>query len=191
MRTPAARRRWTAADVRALMDETRPAPRYELIDGDLLVTPAPSPMHQRAVRLLQRLLEDYCSAHSFGEVYQSPADLSLDDQSVVQPDLFVVPAHTRLLRDWSAVRTLLLAVEVVSPSSTKHDRGTKRGFYQRMGVPEYWIMDADGRTVERCRPGELHPERFGDRLEWTPAGAGVPLVIDLVRLFTSIWQARS
>jgi Uma2 family endonuclease len=189
MAMPGLRRRWTAADVRALMDETRPTPRYELIDGELLVTPSPSPVHQRAVRLLQQILGDYCLAHSLGEVFQSPADLSLDGESIVQPDLFVVPPLTTpLRRDWSLVRSILLAVEVLSPSSVRHDRVTKRRFFQRVGVPEYWIIDLEDRRVERWRPFGPYAALLDRQVSWQPSGAAAPLVIDLPNLFARIWQ---
>jgi Uma2 family endonuclease len=191
MGMPNIRRRWTVAQVRSLLGESRPSPRYELIDGELLVTPSPSPVHQRAVRVLMRVLDDYCAAQSIGEVHHSPADLSLDGESIVQPDLFIVPAATPpLLRDWSAVRSLVLAVEVLSPGSVRHDRVTKRRFFQRVGVPEYWIVDVDARTVERWRPFEVSPVVTEARLEWRPAGAAEALVIDLMRLFRKVWREQ-
>lgn len=189
MAMPGLRRRWTAAEVRALLDETRPSPRYELIDGELLVTPSPSPVHQRAVRILQRILEDYCLVHTIGEVFHSPADLSLDEESIVQPDLFVVPPLTAPLRlDWSVVRSILLAVEVLSPSSIRYDRLTKRRFFQRVGVPEYWIIGLEARRVERWRPFDPYAQIFDRQLSWQPTGAAEPLAIDLTNLFARIWQ---
>lgn len=186
---PGLRRRWTATEVRALMDDTRASPRYELIDGELLVTPSPSPVHQRAVHLLQRVLDDYCGTHLLGEVFHSPADLSLDEESIVQPDLFVVPPLTPpLRRDWSVVRSILLAVEVLSPSSVKLDRVTKRRFFQRVGVPEYWTIDLEERRVERWRPFDPEAAVFDRQLSWLPSRAADPLHIDLPDLFARVWQ---
>ena len=178
------RKRWTAEEVRALMDEARPSPRYELIDGELLVTPSPSPLHQRAVQRLARRLEDYIDYHRLGEVLISPADLELEPESIVQPDVFVVPPGSEpLLKSWRAVRSLLLAVEVLSPSSARYDRVKKRRFFQRVGTPEYWVVDVDARAVERWRPGDERAELLDERLEWHPVGAGEPFTLDLVAFF--------
>src|SRR5690606_7670743 len=149
---------WTAEMVRALQDESHPAPRYELVDGELLVTPSPQPLHQFAVFALARALHDHVRVHRLGIVFMSPADLELEPETVVQPDLFVVPAGgERPTTSWRAVRSLLLAVEVVSPSSGRADRLTKRRLYQRAGVPEYWVVDVDARLIERWRPDDDRP----------------------------------
>lgn len=167
-----------------MQDESNPAPRYELVDGELLVTPAPQPVHQRAVALLWRALDDHVLAHGLGSAFMSPADIGLEPESVVQPDVFVVPAGGEpLTTSWRAVRSLLLAVEVLSPGSVRADRGRKRRFYQRVGVAEYWIVDLDARVVERWRPADERPEILDERLDWHPAGAPEPLVIDLAALF--------
>jgi Uma2 family endonuclease len=190
-------RRWTAAEVRALMDETRHTPRYELIDGELLVSwdvdeergvrNAPSPLHQRAVRMLLRLLDDYVDPRGLGEVLPSPADLELEPETIVQPDVFVVPSSAGPLREsWSVVRSLLLAVEVLSPSTARYDRVTKRRFFQRVGVPEYWIVDADVRVVERSRSDDERVELLDERLVWHPAGAAEPFTLDLPAFFARV-----
>lgn len=166
-----------------MQDESNPAPRYELVDGELLVTPSPQPVHQRAIFALARQIDDHVKAHGLGTVFMSPADLELEPGTVLQPDVFVVPAGTEPLMSWRAVGSLLLAIEVLSPSSVRTDRGPKRRLYQRVGVPEYWIVDTDARLVERWRPEDDHPEILDERLDWNPAGAPGPLVIDLPGLF--------
>jgi Uma2 family endonuclease len=180
-------RRWTAAEVRELTVETRHWPRYELIGGELLVTPAPSPMHQIAVLALARLLADYVEAERLGLTLMSPADLELEPDTVTQPDVFVVPsAYSRdagPFREWSQVHGLLLAVEVISPSSVHYDRFTKRAFFQRVGVPEYWVVDIDAGLVERWRPGDQEPEVLREELVWRPARSAAPMVIDLPAFF--------
>ena len=190
MGMPAHARRWTAAEVRELTNESRPWPRYELIDGELLVTPAPRPVHQIAVSELLRRLADYVDAERIGMTLTSPADLELEAGTVTQPDVFVVPsAYSRddsPLREWSQVRGLLLAVEIVSPNSVHYDRVTKRTFFQRVGVPEYWVVDLDARAVERWRPEERAPEVLRERLEWRPAGSAAPLLLDLTALFAKV-----
>lgn len=190
MGMPAYSRRWTAAEVRELTDESRHWPRYELIDGELLVTPAPRPVHQIAVGALFRIIADYVDAQGLGLTLTSPADLELEAGSITQPDIFVVPsAYSRdagPLREWSQVRALLLAVEIVSPSSVRSDRVTKREFFQRVGVPEYWVVDLDARVVERWRPTDLAPEVLLGDLEWRPDGSTAPMTLDLTAFFTKV-----
>lgn len=180
----AAPRRWTVEQVRAMQEESRPAPRFELVDGELLVTPSPGMPHQRAVFALAHALYGYVRSHSLGELLLSPADLGLEPGTVVQPDLFVVPAGGGArARSWRDVRSLLLAIEVISPSSARADRVQKRRLYQRVGVPEYWAVDLDARTVERWRPDDERPEVVDGRLEWAPAAGVEPLALELEQLF--------
>src|SRR5690242_20407615 len=96
MHMPAIRshpKRWTAYDVRALM-EASPThwPRYETIDGELIVSPAPRLAHQLALELLRDVLTPYIKAHALGLLLGAPADIELEKDTLVQPDLFVVPA---------------------------------------------------------------------------------------------------
>ena len=177
--------RWTAARVRALQDEERAWPRYELVDGELLVTPAPRYEHQAAVLLLARRLADHADAQGLGRVLTSPADLELEPGVVVQPDVFVVPAGVRP-RSWADVRSLLLAVEVLSPGSARSDRVRKRRLYQRVGVPEYWVVDLDACTIERWRPGDERSELLDEWLVWQPPDATEPLTLDLADLFARV-----
>lgn len=189
MAMPAVKRRWTAREVRQLIAESPLAtPRYELVDGELLVTPSPNWPHQRAVRLILLALEEYLRRHPVGEVATSPFDVELAPESLVQPDVFVVPLHEarRLLTEMPA-RELLLAVEVLSPSSSRHDRVKKRPHYQRH-VPEYWIVDLDARLVERWRPEDDRPEIVAETLEWAPAGSTEPLRLDLARYFAEVYD---
>src|SRR3982751_5902708 len=91
---PAAQRRWTTHEVRRLIAESPLAtPRYELVDGELLVTPSPSWPHQTAVAILLRVLGQYLGRNRIGRVGTSPFDVELEPESLVQPDLFVVPRH--------------------------------------------------------------------------------------------------
>ena len=176
--------RWTAEMVRALPDDGN---RYEVVDGELLVTPSPTDRHQRAVTFLLVPLHDYVRPLGIGEALVSPADIELDTHSDVQPDIFVRGlVGGRPARGWNTGAPLLLAVEVLSPSTARADRTTKRRRYQRAGVPEYWIADLDARVVERWRPGDDRPEVLGDTLTWLAPGAASPLTIELPALFARI-----
>jgi Uma2 family endonuclease len=175
---------WTRDEVLALQDEAPPGVRYELIDGELLVSPSPGQPHQFVLAPLLARLYAYCRATSVGRVLPSPADLSLDDESIVQPDLFVIPGlASPAPRGWESVKRLLLAVEIVSPTSGRADRWTKRRFYQRHRVPEYWIVDTDARLIERWRPDDERPEILADTIAWQPTAELEPLSIDLHELF--------
>lgn len=150
-------RRWTAREVRDLIAaEPLATPRYELVDGELLVTPSPTRQHQRAVGRLLYELTTYIDAQAIGEALVSPSDVELEREHLVQPDLYVVPGDEAKHNEFP-VRSLLLAVEVLSPSSARYDRVTKRSLYQRH-VPEYWIVDLDACVIERWRSGDARPE---------------------------------
>lgn len=181
MGMPEAVQRWTAAQVRELPDDGK---RYEVVDGELLVTPAPRYDHQRAVGALYIALHGYLSSMRMGEVVMSPADIEFDPATLVQPDVFVVPLNDgRRPKTWADIRGLLLAIEVLSPSTARADRTTKRRRYQRAGVPEYWVVDLDARLVERWRPEDERPEVLTDRLAWQPDPSAPPFELDLPRFF--------
>lgn len=178
----------TADMVRELIQEDRAWPRYETVHGELLVTPAPRPMHQElAGRLLVRLSayldrETDSNAHAF----MSPADISWGPDSLVQPDVFVVPIDEARALQWSGVSHLLLAVEVLSPSSVRTDRFAKRRLYQEQGVPLYWIVDSDACSTEVWTPEATAPVIEREALRWHPEGAAEPFTLPLDRLFHPI-----
>jgi Uma2 family endonuclease len=160
-------------------------PRYELVDGELLVTPSPNRVHQRVVRELLRMLASYCERTGVGEALDSPFDVEVEDDTLTQPDVFVLPAAEAARSEMPAL-ALLLAIEVVSPSSGRNDRGAKRTLYQRH-VPEYWIVDPDSRLAERWRPNDERPEILRDRVEWQPEGADTPFVLELDPFFAKVF----
>lgn len=123
--------------------------RYEVLDGRLYVTPAPSPLHQRLSRRLLRRLEDYFEGRGLGEVFYAPIDVVLAPHDIVEPDLVVV-AHPGQISSRAIEGAPLLVVEILSPSTRRRDRGIKLRRYAALGVIHYWIVDPDGRTIE-CR----------------------------------------
>ena len=176
-------RRWTPDDVDALNDPDRAWPRYECVDGELLVTPAPSIDHQVIVGRLHRKLADWLDVYPIGYVFVAPLDVRLDERSLVQPDVLVTPlVDGRRPRTGDRIDRLLLAVEIVSPASARADRVTKRRYYQQSRTPEYWVVDADARVIERWRPDDERPEIVDGMLEWHPEGATEPLRLDVARL---------
>ena len=174
---------YTADVVRSLPDDGN---RYETVRGELLVTPAPRLLHQLVVQRVAAALDRYLTGHRVGQLLASPADISWGPDILVQPDLFVADlAEVRTL-DWSRVQHLLLAVEVLSPTTARADRFTKRRLYQEFGVPVYWIVDADARQAEVWTPSRTFPTLEVERLTWQPEGAAKPFVLDLPELFRPV-----
>lgn len=188
MAMPAVQRRWSAREVRELIAQNPLAtPRYELVEGELLVTPSPGAPHQDAAFRLLLALEAYLEIVPIGHGFMSPLDVDLEPELIVQPDVLVVPMaeFQRLRREKRPVRELLIAAEILSPSSGRFDRVTKRGPYQRH-ASEYWIIDLDGRVVERWQPNDERPQIVSRELLWHPAGAAEAFRMDLPRYFAKV-----
>jgi Uma2 family endonuclease len=183
---PAARHHWTAADVRDLIDARHHWPRYELLHGELLVTPAPEPRHQLVAGELFAVLKPYVESEGLGLVFMSPADIELAPESITQPDLFVVPNDcipAAAPMRWAHVHRLLLAVEVLSPASLRQDRVLKRDFYLTHRVEHYWVVDADACLFECWRADQERPTIVRDQLTWTPEGSASPWELDVRHFF--------
>jgi len=174
---------WTIARLHALPDDGN---RYEIIDGVLHVTPSPTAGHQWVLRHLFARLLPY--AEQIGlDVLFSPADIQYSERTVVQPDLFAFrnPNGTAP-RSWANVQPLLLALEVVSPSSRPRDRGVKRRLFQTEGVQEYWVVDAARREIERTTPESAQVATLTVELSWQPDATSAPLVLDLREFFRRV-----
>jgi Uma2 family endonuclease len=124
--------------------------RYEILDGELYVTPAPSPLHQRVSKRLQRQLEAYFEGRAQGEVFNAPIDVILTASDVVQPDLVVV-TEARQISQRGIEGPPMLVVEVLSPSSRDQDRSTKARRYAQLGIRHYWVVDPDIPRLECYR----------------------------------------
>ncbi|NLJ25102.1 MAG: Uma2 family endonuclease [Firmicutes bacterium] len=125
---------------------------YEILDGMLIREPAPTTLHQRVSRRIQRLLEDYFWETDPGaEVFNAPIDLTLSDTNVVQPDLVYVPSNSHIVEEKRINGIPQLVVEVISPSTKSKDRIEKADIYRRLGVPHYWIVDPVEQTIEALR----------------------------------------
>jgi Uma2 family endonuclease len=123
--------------------------RREIINGELIVNPAPTFDHQRVFLRLSHILDAYADATGAGEVVPAPIDVLLGRHDVVQPDLlFLLATRPRARGNENSIDYPPdLAVEIISPSSRGTDRGKKMALYARSGVPEYWIVDPDRRTL--------------------------------------------
>lgn len=164
---------WTVTDLEGLPDDGL---RYELVDGTLLVSPAPTKAHQRCVGRLHLLLTQACPDHL--EVFLAPTDYQPTDRRSFEPDLLVVRRDDPGER---AVTTpLALAVEVLSPSSRSVDLVLKREVYEQSGVQSYWVVDPVERSVLVWTRGA---DGFGTPAEVTAEGrldVVVPFAVSLV-----------
>ena len=131
---------WTVDDLDQLPDDGL---QYELLDGLLLVTPAPIPVHQRAARELFLLLHGACPPEL--EVFFAPLDWRPDRRTSLQPDLLVIAKDA--IGPKNITEPLALAVEVLSPSTRRKDSVLKRSKYEDAGVASYWIIDPDAPSM--------------------------------------------
>lgn len=122
--------------------------RLELIEGELVVTPSPTPMHQLVVHRLAVMLDRVIVEPRLGLVLEAPLDAYLDERNILQPDLVVLLLdRKRMFGPAKLEGAPSLAIEVISPSTGRRDRGIKRDLFARHGVLEYWIVDPDAKTV--------------------------------------------
>ena len=124
--------------------------RYELLEGELYVTPAPSPLHQRVSKRLQRQLEAYFEGRSLGEVFNAPIDVILTPHDVFQPDLVVVTESSQISQR-GIEGAPLLVVEVLSSSTRVQDRSAKARRYAQLGIHHYWLVDPEIPRIECYR----------------------------------------
>jgi len=174
---------YTADMVRAFPEDGN---KYELVYGELLVTPAARAWHEIVQRRLLVALDRYLAREPVGEVLGSRADISWDDSVLVSPDVFVVPLDELRTLDWARMQHLLLVAEILSPGTERFDRFSKRRRYQEAGVPIYWILDADEHQVEVWTPGDTFPRFERERLVWQPDGASTPFALELTELFRPV-----
>ena len=172
------RSRWTWAEYARLPSEG--GRRNEVIDGALVVTPAPALRHQRVATDLVTHLNAFVKAHDLGEVFAGPVDVLFGEGDYLQPDIvFVGRARAHLLSDRGVEGPPDLVVEIASPSTAERDRGIKLDRYRLFGVAEYWVVDPDAGTVEvwKLAEGAVAPRvlRPPETLRWRPAGSPASL----------------
>lgn len=161
--------------------------RHELLGGEHVVTPAPAWVHQRVLGRIWYALRTLTESRDDLDALSSPADIHLGPRTLVQPDLFIVTIDPARRSDmpWRDVPTPVLAVEILSPSTAARDRGKKRRLYLEAGIEEYWIVDIDGKLVERWRAGDERPEIVDKELRWE-LSVGVAGTLDIARLFRNL-----
>jgi Uma2 family endonuclease len=157
----AARKMFTYADFLRFRDDGN---RHEVIEGEWILTPPPTTAHQRFSSNLHTRLGSHVQSHDLGVILAAPVGVVLSRTDVVQPDLLFLSKGRRDLLKKDAIHGAPdLAVEILSPSTSAIDRGTKLALYRRCGVREYWIADLAARTVEvhefgRSRRTRIHVE---------------------------------
>lgn len=161
--------------------------RYEVLDGELYMTPSPSYLHQHIVTCLASILLQHASAHDLGVVLTAPMDVLLSETNIVQPDILFIRAGRVPARDAKNITVAPdLIIEVLSPSSVEQDRLDKKAVYARHGVSHYWIIDPEPRTLEMYTLSgaqyQLHAEFRGDATATSPLFP--ELSIPLARLWT-------
>jgi Uma2 family endonuclease len=168
--------RWTRADLDRLPDDGN---RYEVVDGALFVVPPPSIRHERIHLVLAKRLRPFVEANDLGDVYNGRTCVVLGENQV-EPDLIVSKTPLPVPDKWDFMPAPLLVVEVLSGSTSRHDRIEKRRLY-RAQVPEYWIIDGRARSIEVVTRGQERTTT--DLLVWKPHGCASSLEIDLAALF--------
>ncbi len=158
-------RHWTIEDYRSLDDEER----YEVLEGRLIMVPAPTMPHQQVITELGTLINGYVRDTGAGICFHAPFDVYLSKDTVVQPDFSFVTEERReeVLRHHGAIGAPDLVIEVLSPSTASRDRGEKRSIYAQAGVNWLLLVDPEGLTVEVFRLDEA------GRYTWMDTASGV------------------
>lgn len=167
----------TVEDYRATPDGSR----YQLVEGDLIISPSPHRFHQRIVWNLSQLFGRYIAVHPLGEVFLAPFDVYLSEHDILQPDvLFVAAVNLGILAEDGIHGAPDLVIEVLSPATAQLDKKTKRRVYARAGVKEMWLIDPLLLQIQRydfardqAKPVQLIEE---DESFATPVFPGVTFV---------------
>lgn len=156
---------------------------YELIDGEVYMTPSPNWRHQQIVGNLYMALRAFIDAGGLGKVCVAPMDVVLEDRTALQPDLLFIRAdRLAVTRSGHVEGAPDLVIEVLSPSTASFDRETKLQVYARTGVPEIWYVNPDSEIVEILNLGADRRYALTARLSGDPAIVsealpGIPLTL--------------
>lgn len=162
--------RFTYADYKNLPEESH----YEILDGELIMSPSPTQEHQRVLFRLARILAEFVESRGLGEVFVAPFDVVLSETDVVQPDvIFVSKARSPILTKKAVMGAPDLVAEVLSPGTADRDRTVKAKLYARAGVRELWLADPESKTLQVL---ELGPVGF--ELQGPPGAHGTSKVLE-------------
>ena len=169
---------WTLRDLASLPDDGN---KYEVIHGELFVTPAPRPKHELILGRLTQILVPFVAANRLGLV-QHPRAVVRFQGSEAEPDLMVRQLPSSEDVDWEEMPTPSLVVEVISPFTRRRDHEDKKEFYIDAGVAESWIVDPENRNVAVVDArGQKRIEQ--EKIEWRPAGTPETLSFRVAELF--------
>ena len=173
--------RYTVDDLERFPDDGN---RYELLDGTLVVTPAPSVSHQVVANALQTRLTVAVVWPGYARVV-GPGAISVPPRTQLQPDVLVYPARYPLDIKWQDVTEHWLAVEILSRSSRMYDREFKRDAYFALGVAEVWLVDRRARNVEVCRR-TASSDLIHDVIQWAVPECSLVVPVDLSEVFAGL-----
>jgi Uma2 family endonuclease len=174
-------KKWTLEELHRLPDDGN---KYELVRGELFVTPPPGEEHETVLAKLSALLTPYVQENGLGLVYH-PRAVMRYDKSEVEPDLMVRQPHPNRKRrdtDWDSAPIPILVVEVLSAYTRRREFNQKKELYLDASVAEYWIVDSESRTITIVKPGESMRVE-ATQLTWSPAGADQPLTFGIATIF--------
>jgi Uma2 family endonuclease len=157
--------------------------RHEIIDGVHYMNSAPVPQHQKISRHIQFQLFSAIELNGLGQVMDAPVDIQFSNHDVVQPDLVVVLTENRIITTTKVKGVPDLVVEILSPSTAQRDEGLKKELYEQSGVPEYWVVDPDEKSVRKYA---LTNQKYGEAVRCvdTVEFDGLPdIVVDLTRVW--------
>ena len=173
-----ATKKWTLEEVHSLPDDGN---KYELVRGELFVTPPPTDFHETIAAKLARILDAYVARHELGYVYRPRAVLRFRG-SEVEPDLMVRQPQADPNADWDRAPLPTLIVEIMSGSTRRRDQNQKRELYLDASVTEYWMVDPERRTITAVRRDQ--PDTIAaDTMVWSPPNVSESLTVDVPGLF--------
>lgn len=181
-------KKMTYAEYRALEFDDADNFQYELLNGELVKKASPTVQHQRISRRLIKAFEKHLDEQPGGELFFAPLDVVLDDFNAPQPDILFIRKENLTIIDEAEqiVRGVPdLLVEILSPGSIKRDRIEKMELYERFGVPEFWLIDPNNRSVEVYHLEEAKYRIFAFAAESGAVQSAVlaGLIVDLAQLF--------
>lgn len=123
--------------------------RYEVINGSLIMVPAPNTEHQNVSKIIEMSLYSFVLKSKLGDVYDAPIDVYFDEKNLVQPDIiFISTSNMNIIKKKGIFGIPDLLIEIISPSSRNRDLYTKKDLYQNFKVKEYWIVDPVNRSID-------------------------------------------
>ena len=173
---------FTYEDYAELPDDGR---RYEIIDGELLMSPAPTPNHQMIIGNLFAVVFNYLRAQPIGKVILAPVEVYFSETNILQPDIVFISAERSGIIESAQIRGVPdLVVEVLSPGTEKRDRTVKLKTYAKFGVREYWMVKEETGVIEvlRLQEGRLEPAGSYDKSQklTSPLFPGLEILVEEV-----------